>query len=371
MLVEPKYVSYVEFNKLINAYKGKKILLKKPQNSIGWELCIYTDGQSNIHLLCKDVISSSEKNNFKKQIKHYAFDPYDPDRRGTDVVLGKGREAFDKAKEWCALYGESLDFPLNKQFVRYKDNDYNIVAFMYHYVNRNLPTRKWYKHCYGYDMNSCYPYFMTKPLPYGDIVRTDDIVEEGELGFNYDLTVKGDDSLIMCFPGERARFIFKTKVYKGLCDFVSYEYNIKKDLTGEERKEHKLVLNALIGIMKYHNIFIRIAILEYARRFMESLRDENTIMQTVDSIVSLVPRPELHISNNLGDFKIEHDDESFIWINDNIKKWANSETSKKGLKGSRRYKNFQLIKPPYGFDYKELKIFRQKEEWSRLWPEEE
>lgn len=371
MLVDATYISYQEFNKKINEYKGKNILLKKPDNSLGWELCIYTDGQNNIHLLCKDLNKSKENKNFKKEIKHYAFDPYDPDRRGNDVVKGKGREAFKKAEEWCKIYGESLDYPLNKQFVRYKDEEYNIVAFMYHYVNRDLPSRKWYKNCYGYDMNSCYPYFMTKPLPYGDIIKTNEIVEDDELGFNYDLTVRGDTSFNMCLPGERATFIFKAKVYKGLCDFVNYEYNIKKELTGEERAEHKLVLNALVGIMKYHNVFMRVAILEYARRYMESLKDENTIMQTVDSIVSLKPRPELPISNKLGDFKLEHNAESFIWINDANKRWANSETSKTGLKKSRKYKNFQLIKPPYGFDFNKLKIIRQKEEWTRLWPEEE
>ena len=365
MLVEATYISQNEFNNILSRYKGRKINYGKP-DLLGWDLCVYEDGQGNIHAVYKDLDTK-----FKKVTKHVAFDPYDPDRRGMDIIKGKGREAFNKANEYCMLYNETLDFDENKQYVRYKDEEYNVVAFMYHYVNRELPCRQWYKHCYGYDMNSCYPYFMTKELPYGDVVARNRIVKQGEIGFNFDLTIKGDDSFTMVFEGMFANIIFKKKVYKGLVDFVEYEYKNKQIANEEERAEHKLILNALIGIMKYHNVFIRIAILEYARMYMQSLKDENTIMQTVDSIVSLVPRPDLVLSNKLGDFKLEHNDESFIWINDSQKKWANSETSKTGLKKSRKYKNFQLIKPPYRLDADNLKIIRQQEEWSRLWPEED
>lgn len=365
MLVDAVYVSEKEFNNILSKYKGRIVNISKP-TALGWDLCVYEDNQGNMHALYKDL-----DDNLKKVVKHIAFDPYDPDRRGTDVIKGKGREAFKKAEQYCKLYNETLDFEDNKQFVRYKDEDFNVVAFMYHYVNRSLKSRIWYKHCYGYDMNSCYPYFMTKELPYGDVVARNRIVNDDEIGFNWDLTVKGDDSFTMVFSGMFANIIFKKKVYKGLKDFVNYEYNIKKELSGEEREEHKLILNSLIGIMKYHNVFIRIAILEYARIYMQSLKDDNTIMQTVDSIVSLTPRPDLKLSNDLGDFKLEHNDESFIWINDSQKKWANSETSKTGLKKSRKYKNFQLLKPPYRLDVDNLKIIRQQEEWSRLWPEED
>ena len=364
MLIEPVYVSYTEFNKILKEYDGRIIVTDKP-TEVGWNLNFFKDNQSNYHILYRDLNTS-----LKKEIHHLAFDPYDPSRRGSDVIKGEGRKAFKLAQSYCDMYGESLDFIENKNFVRYDDEDYNIVACMYHYVNRNLPIRTWHKHCYGYDMNSCYPYFMTKPLPYGEIVGRNRYVKEDELGFNFDLTVKGDTSFRMCFEGEFANIIFKKKVYRGLLDFVEYEYARKKTSTKEERDKHKLILNSLIGIMKYHNVFLRIAVLEYARMYIESLKDDNTIMQTVDSIVSLTPRPDLDIGDNLGQFKLEHEDESFIWITDSQKKWANSDTSKKGLKKARTYDNFQLVKPPYGFDFNKFKIVRQKEEWSRLWPNE-
>lgn len=41
--------------------------------------------------------------------------------------------------------------------------------------------------------------------------------------------------------------------------------------------------------------------------------DENTLFSNTDSIVSLVPRPDLKISDNIGDFKIEHQGD-FIYL---------------------------------------------------------
>ena len=121
--------------------------------------------------------------------------------------------------------------------------------------------------------------------------------------------------------------------------------------------------------MKYHNVFIRIAILEYARLYISSLKDENTIMQTVDSIVSLKPRNDLNLGDGLGQFKVEHNNEPFIWKTDAVKKWYYEDTKKTGLKDSRKSGNFYLIKPPFRLDYNTLRIVKQKEEWSRLWPE--
>ena len=41
--------------------------------------------------------------------------------------------------------------------------------------------------------------------------------------------------------------------------------------------------------------------------------DENTLFSNTDSIVSLVPRSDLKISDNIGDFKIEHQGD-FIYL---------------------------------------------------------
>lgn len=372
MEVQAKFVDLTTFNDTIATLKGRNFMYSKPKSgndTLAWDVYVYKDGQQNIHLIYKDAQDSNRPKD-KKTI-HLAFDPVDMDRpEKFEKHKNAGRESYKEANFWCSIYKESLDYPKNKDFIVYQDEDKDIVATMYHWSNREPQmVNTWHKHCYGYDMNSCFPYFLTKPLPYGDIVRTDDIVEMDELGFCGD-TTHSKESLRLALPGDRAKYIFKTKVYKGLVEFAKSWYTKKRNATGEEKEDAKLVLNAFIGNMKYHNIFIRITVLEYARLYMESLKDENTLVQTVDSIVSLKPRPDLTIGTELGQFKCEHFDQSFIYKTDMVKRWADEETKKPGLKSGRKDGNFELIKPGYDFDYRQNKIIKCKEVWSRLWDEE-
>ncbi len=372
MLVQAKYVHLNEFNDIIATLKGRNFIYSRPktENILAWDTYVYKDGQSNIHLIYKDA-QDINKPRDKKTI-HLAFDPVDMERpEKFEKHKNVGRDAFKEANFWCSIYGEELDYPKNKEFVVYHDDDKDIVAYMYHYSNTDPELRNtWQKHCYGYDMNSCFPYFLTKPLPFGDIIRTNDIVNDGELGFNGDKSMHNKESMRLALPGDRAKYIFKAKVYRGLTEFAKSWYLKKKNLEGDERDEAKLILNALIGNMKYHNIFIRITVLEYARLYMESLKDENTLVQTVDSIVSLKPRTDLDIGTELGQFKCDHTDKSFIYKNDMVKRWAGEETKKTGLKSERKKGNYELIKPGYDFDYKNNKIIKCKEQWSLLWDEE-
>ena len=109
-----------------------------------------------------------------------------------------------------------------------------------------------------------------------------------------------------------AYIIFKSIIYKSFSEFATDIYKLKKTSIKAERDKVKLMLNALVGLMKNHNIFIEAAITGYAKDLMISLRDENTIMQTLDSIVSLKPRTDLDIGEELGQFKEEHTNEPFI-----------------------------------------------------------
>lgn len=375
MNVKPTFVSKSEFNRLWKSLKGRHCKYERPE-TLGMDVFIYKDGQSNIHLVYKDVEEKIRKKDnrltIKKVVRHYAFDAYNPNREGKDAFTKVGLKAMKRAKEYCKRYNEDITFKDNKKFVDYMDKNKDIVCSMYHYTNRHIATDTWLKHCYGYDMNSCFPYFLSKPLPYGDIVRQDDIVLDGEVGFNPDLTYENKESLIIAMPGARAKYIFKTKVYQGLTEFANDYYAMKQNAKGsEEYDKIKQELNALVGVMKYTNIFLRAAVLEQARLFMSSLKDCNTIIQTVDSIVSLVPRPDLDLGDKMGQFKLEHKDQSFIFRNDSVKRWAGESTRKTGLRKSREYENFYMITPPYTIDYKEGKIVECDEEWSRLWPEEE
>lgn len=368
MNVKANFTTIDNFNDTLRTLLGRNIIYKRPAENtpLNWDVYVFKDGQKNVHLLYKDIINETKK------IIHLAYDTVDPERPAKqEKVKNAGRKAFREANKLCQQYQEDLNYSKNKDFIEYGSDDKNIVAFMYHYTNRDIEAQTWHKHCYGYDMNSCFPYFLTKPLPYGDIIRQDDVVGKGEIGFNRDLTYRCDESLTLALEGQRAKYIFKSKVYKGLTTFALEFFNKKKlAKTDEEKDFSKLVLNAFIGDMKYHNIFIRVTVLEYARRYMESLKDENTIIQTVDSIVSLVPRPDLNIGTNLGQFKCEHEDQSFVFKNDVVKRWAGEATKKVGLRANCKKDNFELIQPGYDFSKEQNKIIKVKEIWKRLWEDE-
>ena len=370
MPVKVRYITLLKFNKILKSLRGRVFYYNKPikDDILGWDVYWYQDAQMNFHLLYKDIDDTKNK-----KVYHYAFDPIDYDRpnRAEDENQQLGRLAFKKAKEYSDKYHEELDYPKNKDWVKYQDDKFDIVCNVYYYESREFPRATWIKHCYGYDMNSCYPYFLTKPLPYGDIIRKDDFVNEGEIGFADDVSFQGKHMLKARFEGEYANYIFNAKIYRGLTEFAFEQYKLKKNAKGDLRDIIKKSYNALVGIFKYHHIFIRSAVLGYAERYIKSLRDENTIIQTVDSIVSSKPRTDLDIGTELGQFKIEHADQSFIFNSADVKRWAGEPMKKKGLKPSKAHENFELIKCGYEMDIKNLKITKCKEEWSRLWPDEE
>lgn len=359
-----------EINNILPILKGRKIHYVQPTKSefLCDEIYMYMDGQQNIHIKYKDY----DVNTKKWKAKHLVIDSFTPNQVVEDDLEGLGRIGIKTLKTYCLLCNEDFEFKHNSDFVIYDNDDTNVVANMYYYIDKNSKRNEWLSHCYGYDMNSCYPYFMTKPLPYGEIIREDDFVKEGEIGFSWDITIKGDKSLRMNLPGEYACYILKSKIYQGFVDWANTEYLIK--LKAKNTADYDLIkkkYNAVIGNMKYHNIFIRIAVLDYAYKYMESLRDDNTIMQTVDSIVSSVPRPDLNIGDNLGQFKEEHTDEPFIFKKQSIKKWLYSDTSYKGNKASRRDEEHNLIQtsPAIIFNEETFKFDEIESTWEQLWPE--
>lgn len=282
---------------------------------------------------------------------------------------GIGRAAINQLKSYCKIYKEDFEYKHNKDYVTY-DKSKDIVANMYNYLDSNAPRDTWIEHCYGYDMNSCYPSFLDKPLPTGEIIARDRIVQQDEIGFINSITDTLDKTFTLCLPGEYAEIIFKAKVYEGFKMYAFAEFEKKKMASQEDYEDTKAKYNAMLGNMKYHNIFIRIAVLGYAYRFMESLRDENTIMQTVDSIVSRVKRTDLNIGDGLGQFKEEHINEPFIFKSHGVKKWYNSRTSYKGMLRDAIVGNYVYKDSLYYFDDVSRKFkVNKKRRKEQLWPE--
>ena len=166
---------------------------------------------------------------------------------------------------------------------------------------------------WSYDVNSSFGYAMLQPMPNTRVApRYKDTVKEGEMGFyiqGFCTTEVGAPADII-FPLMESPFI----------DYIKKYYDIKKNAPkgSVERTEAKYKLNIPTGCIQRHNIFIRNAILHYANRYIKKYIDENTVYCNVDSIYSLVPRDDLPIGNEIGEFKLEHINEDFKFISRGI-----------------------------------------------------
>ena len=97
-------------------------------------------------------------------------------------------------------------------------------------------------------------------------------------------------------------------------------------------------------------------------KFIKNLMYENTLFSNTDSIVSLVPRPDLKISDNIGDFKIEHKGD-FIYLDAYHYQWNNEEVNGTNNSLQERWekannKQFELGKDDFTefFNYKPIEF---------------
>ena len=201
------------------------------------------------------------------------------------VSINSGLEAFRILNMYCKVPHAKFPgkTPLISGFL-YKNEKYD-------------KTR--HSNCYGYDINSSYTYAMTQPMP--DTTkepRKIGIVKADEIGFdeNYELVFEGGFAMLI-YPKIESPFI----------KFANTWYNKKKNAKNpEEKKNAKFALNAAVGYLQRINPVLRAAILGYANKRIRDLVDENTLYSNTDSIISLVPRPELKLGTGLGEWKIEH-----------------------------------------------------------------
>lgn len=156
-----------------------------------------------------------------------------------------------------------------------------------------------------YDLNSAYAWAMCQPIPdTSGEHREDDIIREGEIGFMLD-----DECTMVTKKGSYADVIFPLipSPYK---DFAQKYYNIKKTTKDKaEKARAKQMLVYAVGYLQRHNPFIRSRIVSQCNRYIKRLINDDTAMWNTDAIYSLVPRTDLEIGDNLGQFKLEHDGE--------------------------------------------------------------
>lgn len=364
-------VSYEEMNNILYKLDGRIIEVlhsEKDLKEISYKVYIYYDTRNNMHLYYKDIFpTDTVKKGYKRQVLHYKLNLYDMEKRpeeNEDIPL----KAILKLNSLARKYKEN--YKLNKDKVDVNISEYH--ATMYSYTNPKFPRNVWIDNCYGYDMNSCYPTFMKYPLPNGDPVGFKRIVMDNEIGFIYGakLNANGFNKTVeKVKTGEYADIIFKSMIYKSFSEFATNIYELKKNSNEAERDRAKLMLNALPGLMRRHNIFIEAAITGYAKDIIIGLRDENTIMQRVDSIISSKPRTDLDIGEELGQFKEEHTNEPFIFVSEGKKRWLNSKSS---IKGESVNDDDTVYVDTLGFYSRELNRIKLKDTTQRrhkIWPE--
>lgn len=172
---------------------------------------------------------------------------------------------------------------------------------------------------WSYDINSAFSAQMTQPLPDLATGRRNDIIGENEVGFilQPDFALGAPKWLLVPIftPGVKAEYVFKLmeSPYKR---FVEVWFDRKKCAkNAQEKAKAKMVLNASIGYLQRINPFWRSCIIHRCNKYVEGLRDENTIYSNTDCIVSAVRRPDLEmlLGEGLGQFKLEHPGEEFAW----------------------------------------------------------
>ena len=180
--------------------------------------------------------------------------------------------------------------------------------------------------CWSYDVNSAFAFAMLKPMPdTSQEPRYNDYIKEGEIGF---WKYGGAATEV----GVKADYVFKL-MDSPFKEYIIKYYNLKKNATDKElRAKYKDFLNIPTGCLQKKDIFIRNAIIYWSNQYIKSYIDENTVYCNVDCIVSLVPRYDIPVGDEIGQFKNEHICEDFKYIQSGIYQWGN-DCHFKGIPG--------------------------------------
>lgn len=160
-----------------------------------------------------------------------------------------------------------------------------------------------------YDMNNAYGWALEQPIPDTSAMERARAVKEGEIGFLIDADEAAAGwgrKLVMAKPGTFAEFVFK-EMPSPYLKFVQRWF--RERLFSEDPKvkgKAKAVINESIGYLQFKNPFIRACVVERTSARIRSFMDADTIYSNTDCICSARERPDLPVSDALGDFKVEH-----------------------------------------------------------------
>jgi len=237
---------------------------------------------------------------------------------------GQGVKELLNEENLRGKYGWRQTIDLRIAHKKHINWDYRDIGG-FSYMKEELKS-KWLK-CYSYDINSAYSFAMMQPMP--DTTqepRMYDEVREGEIGFY-------KSGYATTEVGAFAEIIFRL-VESAFIPYIHKYYDLKNQAPkGPERTKWKYFLNIPSGMLHKWNIFLRMAVLYYAAEYIKQFIDDDTVYCNVDSIVSLKPRTDLPLGDEIGQFKAEKVGMSFKYKNVGIYQWG-AECHYKGIPGS-------------------------------------
>ena len=221
-------------------------------------------------------------------------------------------------------------------------------------------------YCYSYDINSAFSYAMLQPMPDTSYAPEWRQIKSGEVGFQEVEHTQGT-YLEPKFSGI-SHFVFPL-MDSPFKRFVDVWYDRKQNAkTLNERNKAKSVLNYSIGFLQRVNPFLRAMILWYCNENVKSFIDDNTVYCNTDSIVSLKPRDDLKIGNEIGEWKLEH--EGLFAYKDCTYQWGLDKPAYRGVPKSWFPEGYDLLKDPlpyndnlYEYNPIKNKLMKVKQKW--------
>lgn len=181
-----------------------------------------------------------------------------------------------------------------------------VVSGAFHYFNPKYEG-EFQNGVYVYDVNKAYCAHLAEGY-YPDVDAGDlgcGIAKYDEVGYE----VIGNNIVRVVETGEFAEVRFPKRLDSSLSSWAVAKgkemEELKKSGKTKELLEEKLSINVALGILRNHNPWWYVYIVNTVCKKMKNLINEDTLLCNTDSIFSLTKREDLDIGTGLGQFKVE------------------------------------------------------------------
>lgn len=237
-------------------------------------------------------------------------------------------------------------------FINKDDRDENYDVAIHPYVYKNDKYQGKRLKVWIYDLNSAYASQMIDKIPDTEHMRFNDIVGENEIGFKESST---ESTLELVDVGEWGDVVCPLiDMPNKIKSFIKKYYKLKKNATDKNDKANaKNMLNFIVGMLKYRNVFWRAYIMGKSKQLIENTKNKDTIYCNTDCIVSLTERPDLKIGTELGEWKLEYNGD-FAFKGYSYQCYDINKVSYKGVPNSWFNEGYDILKDGIPFNNNKL-----------------